>query len=120
MESRRNEPTPMGDASRPQQGFSDYPSHTGEDEINCQQFVELVTDYFEDVLSARTRNQVEEHLVMCDWCLTYAEQMQATVTMLNELGSEPAGAGPAAAEPLAAEPSPAVLAVLRERQERSP
>jgi predicted anti-sigma-YlaC factor YlaD len=47
--------------------------------------VELVTDYFEDALPARTLSHVEEHLVMCDWCVTYLEQMQATVDSLQTL-----------------------------------
>ena len=55
------------------------------DEVTCQQFVELVTDYFEGALEPRTMSQVEEHLVMCDWCVTYVEQMQATIASLGEL-----------------------------------
>jgi anti-sigma factor RsiW len=54
-------------------------------EVTCRQFVELVTDYFEGNLPPRTLGQVEEHLVMCDWCATYAEQMQATVDSLRSL-----------------------------------
>jgi predicted anti-sigma-YlaC factor YlaD len=55
------------------------------DEVTCQQFVELVTDYFEDTLPPRKLSQVEEHLVMCDWCITYVEQMQSTVELLQTL-----------------------------------
>jgi anti-sigma factor RsiW len=55
------------------------------DEVTCQQFVELVTDYFEGALPSRTLSQVEEHLVLCDWCVTYVEQMQATVDSLRRL-----------------------------------
>ena len=56
------------------------------EEVTCQQFVELVTDYFEGALPARTLSKVEEHLVMCDWCVAYVEQMQATVDSLRKLG----------------------------------
>jgi predicted anti-sigma-YlaC factor YlaD len=55
------------------------------DEVTCQQFVDLVTDYFEGALAPRTLSQVEEHLVMCDWCVAYVEQMQATVDSLGKL-----------------------------------
>ena len=55
------------------------------DEVTCQQFVELITDYFEGTLPTRTLGHVEEHLVMCDWCLTYLEQMQATIASLGAL-----------------------------------
>ena len=59
------------------------------DEVTCQQFVELVTDYFEGALEPHTLSQVEEHLVMCDWCVTYVEQVQATVDALATLPPEP-------------------------------
>jgi predicted anti-sigma-YlaC factor YlaD len=74
------------------------------DEITCQQFVELVTDYFEGALGPRTRGQVEEHLVMCDWCVTYADQMESTVLALHELKDREA-----------ADPSDALLTALRAR-----
>jgi predicted anti-sigma-YlaC factor YlaD len=75
------------------------------DEVTCQQFVELVTDYFEGALPPRTLTQVEEHLVMCDWCVTYVEQMQATVEALRTLR-----------ERSSAEPPDSVLEALRARK----
>jgi predicted anti-sigma-YlaC factor YlaD len=74
------------------------------DEVTCQQFVELVTDYFEGALEARTLSQVEEHLVMCDWCVTYVEQMRATIASLGELKEEQWP-----------EPADSVLAAVRAR-----
>ena len=67
--------------------------------------MELVTDYFEGELQGRTLSQVEEHLVMCDWCVTYVEQMRATIGLLGELG-----------EPRPPEPSDSMLSVLRARR----
>ena len=55
------------------------------DEVTCQQFVELVTDYFEGALAPRMLSHVEEHLVMCDWCVAYVAQMQTTVDSLANL-----------------------------------
>ena len=75
------------------------------DEVTCQQFVELVTEYFEGALKPRTLNRVEEHLVMCDWCATYVEQMQATIASLRELDEE-----------RSPEPPDALLAALRARR----
>lgn len=74
------------------------------DEVTCQQFVELITDYFEGALGRATLSRVEEHLVMCDWCVAYADQMEATVAALAELDDDEA-----------AEPSDALLAALRGR-----
>jgi predicted anti-sigma-YlaC factor YlaD len=90
----------------PQDGHSAEEFTVTSDEVNCRQFVELVTDYFEGALDARTLNQVEEHLVMCDWCVTYAEQIQATVDALGQL-----------TEPMPLEPPDAVLAQLRARRD---
>jgi predicted anti-sigma-YlaC factor YlaD len=49
------------------------------------EFVELVTDYLEGALDASSLDLVEEHLVMCDWCATYLDQMQATLDCLQSL-----------------------------------
>jgi anti-sigma factor RsiW len=81
------------------------PSHNGHwagnsvtaDEVTCQQFVELVTGYFEGALAERTLGQVEEHLVLCDWCATYAEQMRSTIAALRELRHSASPDPPAAA-----------------------
>jgi predicted anti-sigma-YlaC factor YlaD len=78
---------------------------TAPEEVTCQQFVELVTDYFEGALATRTLNRVEEHLVLCDWCATYAQQMGQTTATLHELKDE-----------LSAHPSEAVLRALRARK----
>jgi predicted anti-sigma-YlaC factor YlaD len=75
------------------------------DEVTCEQFVELVTDYFEGALPPRTLGHVEEHLVMCDWCRAYAGQMRATVDSLRALNEQ------ASREP----PGP-VLAALRAKK----
>jgi predicted anti-sigma-YlaC factor YlaD len=77
------------------------------DEVTCQQFVDLVTDYFEGALEPRTLSQVEEHLVMCDWCVTYVEQMQTTIASLQALG-----------EQSAPEPPDSLLAALRAKRGR--
>jgi predicted anti-sigma-YlaC factor YlaD len=77
------------------------------DEVNCRQFVELVTDYFEGGLAASTLSRVEEHLVMCDWCVDYLDQYETTVSLLGELRADMSPG----------EPPRALLAALRERRE---
>ena len=78
-------------------------------EVTCRQFVELVTDYFEGTLDVRTSDQVEEHLVMCDWCVAYVEQMRTTTAALRQLS-----------DPVPPEPPDTVLAALRARRNASP
>jgi predicted anti-sigma-YlaC factor YlaD len=59
------------------------------DEITCKHLVELVTPYLENALDEPTHDLVEEHLVMCDWCVDYVEQIHATVGVLANLPPEP-------------------------------
>ena len=78
----------MNDSFPRQDGDLPGEFSAADQEVTCQEFVELITDYFEGELAPRTLSQVEEHLVMCDWCVTYAEQMRDTVALLGTL-SEP-------------------------------
>jgi anti-sigma factor RsiW len=91
----------VNDPGPPSVGHLTSGSTVPRDEVTCRQFVELITDYFEASLSSRTLSQVEEHLVMCDWCVTYVEQMEATIEALHELR-----------EPTAPEPAASVLGAL--------
>ena len=95
----------MHNSGPPHNGHSASAFDLPVDEVTCQQFVELVTEYFEGALEPRTLSQVEEHLVMCDWCVTYVEQMQATIAALRELNDEHAP-----------EPPDSVLEALRARK----
>lgn len=58
------------------------------DEVTCVEFVELVTDYLERALPERRVDLIEEHLVMCDWCKTYLDQIEATVEALPDAAIE--------------------------------
>ena len=75
------------------------------DEVTCQQFVELLTDYLEGALPPHTLGHVEEHLVICDPCVTYLEQMQTTIVSLQDLKKE-----------TSPEPPDSVLMALRARK----
>jgi len=56
--------------------------------LSCQEFVELVTDYFEDALDEDTRARFEEHRELCPGCETYLDQIRDTVARLGELPVE--------------------------------
>jgi predicted anti-sigma-YlaC factor YlaD len=47
-------------------------------EIICHQFVELVTEFLDEALPPEDVELVEEHLVMCDWCRDYLDQVETT------------------------------------------
>lgn len=56
--------------------------------ITCQEFVEMVTDYLENVLLPDTRKRFEEHAESCPGCETYLEQIQQTIVMMRRIGEE--------------------------------
>ena len=59
------------------------------DELTCQEVVELVTEYLENTLLPETRKRLEEHVDNCPGCTTYIEQVQLTINMLHQLAEEP-------------------------------
>jgi len=50
--------------------------------------VELVTDYRERALDSRTTAMVDEHLRVCDGCVSYLEQMDLTRAALASLAED--------------------------------
>ena len=55
------------------------------DELTCQELVELVTDYLEGALSVRDRERFEAHLLDCDECPIYLEQIRVTIRTVGTL-----------------------------------
>ena len=58
------------------------------EELTCAELVELVTDYLEDGLDTRDRERFEEHLMFCDGCDNYFEQIRRTVAVSGRLREE--------------------------------
>lgn len=54
-------------------------------EIDCNELVEIVTDFLEGALDADTHRRVTEHLGLCDGCGAYVEQMRETVRLAGTL-----------------------------------
>ena len=57
-------------------------------DLNCQELVELVTDYLEGSLSATQRVRFEEHLAKCSGCQNYLAQMRQTIKLAGKLSEE--------------------------------
>jgi anti-sigma factor (TIGR02949 family) len=47
------------------------------DEMVCQELVEVVTDYLEEAMPPRDRARFESHLPECPFCTRYVDQMRA-------------------------------------------
>jgi anti-sigma factor RsiW len=65
--------------------------------MNCNELVELVTDYLEGRLPAADRRRFEAHLAECESCVTYVEQIRASIAVVGTLREEtlPSGAADA-------------------------
>ena len=57
-------------------------------EISCQELVELVTEYLEDALPPGERARFEAHIVPCDGCRNYLEQINTTIELTGQLTPE--------------------------------
>lgn len=58
------------------------------DVMNCQEFVELVTDYLEGALSPADQARFEAHLDYCDPCIVYIEEMRLAIRALGRLTTD--------------------------------
>jgi anti-sigma factor RsiW len=57
-------------------------------DLNCQELVELVTDYLEGSLSAQERARFDAHLAKCTGCRNYLAQMRQTIKLTGKLSEE--------------------------------
>ncbi len=56
--------------------------------MDCNELVEVITDYIEGTLSQTDRMRFDTHLRECPYCVTYVEQMRATLSALGEIPVE--------------------------------
>ena len=59
-----------------------------DDDLPCQELVELVTDYLEGRLSAPEQQRFDMHLAGCRGCRTYLEQMRQTIRAARAVSEE--------------------------------
>ncbi len=57
-------------------------------EMDCQDLVELVTDYLEGALKDDERASVEAHLASCAGCTAYLEQVRTTIRLTGMLAED--------------------------------
>jgi len=59
-----------------------------DDELTCQEFVELVTDYLEGALPSAERLRFESHMDDCPYCAAYLDQMRQTIQLVGQLSEQ--------------------------------
>jgi predicted anti-sigma-YlaC factor YlaD len=60
-------------------------TNVNQNQLNCREVVELVTDYLEQALVPEMQAQFEEHIAECPGCDTYLAQVRQTIMMLRKL-----------------------------------
>jgi predicted anti-sigma-YlaC factor YlaD len=63
-------------------------SPTNVEHVTCREFVDVLTDYLEDVLEACERAEIERHIVICRGCSNYVEQMRSTIHLLGRIAAD--------------------------------
>ena len=63
-----------------------------DNEMACQELVEMVTSYLERALTESDRLRFEEHLATCPDCITYVKQIRQMTKMLGFFPDWPAAA----------------------------
>jgi anti-sigma factor RsiW len=58
------------------------------EDLPCNDFVELATDYLEGSLTVEQRLVVERHLAFCAPCVDYLDQMRAVIDATGRLREE--------------------------------
>lgn len=53
--------------------------------LNCNEMVEIVTDYLEGSMSEADRARFEAHLSTCEGCTNYLHQMRKTIRLTGRL-----------------------------------
>jgi predicted anti-sigma-YlaC factor YlaD len=56
--------------------------------LTCSKFVELVTEYLDEVMDEQARIDFEEHLALCPGCETYLEQFREVIRQSGRLQAE--------------------------------
>ena len=59
-----------------------------EDDLACQELVEIITVYLEGALSDLERERFEAHLEVCEGCRRYLDQMRTTIRVVGTLTEE--------------------------------
>lgn len=57
-------------------------------DLDCNEFVELITAFLDHSLDPETERRVVDHLALCDGCQLYFDQYQQTIRALSELPPE--------------------------------
>ncbi len=58
------------------------------DDVTCQELVEIVSDYLEGALPEADRERFDAHLEVCEGCRRYLDQMRTTIRVVGTLSED--------------------------------
>lgn len=58
------------------------------DEMRCREVVDVLSDYLEGALPAERRAALEQHLLTCENCVNYLNQMRTSIALTGKLQEE--------------------------------
>jgi anti-sigma factor RsiW len=56
--------------------------------LNCDELVQLVTDYLEHALGDAEQRRFEKHLAECEGCRAYVDQIRVTIRLTGRLAAD--------------------------------
>ena len=59
-----------------------------DDDLACQELVEIINEYLDGALPPDERERLEAHLEICEGCRRYLDQMRTTIRVLGTLTVE--------------------------------
>jgi anti-sigma factor RsiW len=65
--------------------MNDQPHLDGRGDLQCVEFVELITAYLDDALPDELRGQIDAHLETCEGCPIAIEQLRTVVELTGLL-----------------------------------
>jgi len=58
------------------------------EDLPCAEAVTMVTEYLDGTLATEERAVLERHLVICEFCATYVDQLRETIRLAGTLREE--------------------------------
>lgn len=58
------------------------------DDVRCREVVDVLSDYFEGALPVEQRALLEQHLLFCEGCSNYVDQMRTSIRLTGRLQEE--------------------------------
>ncbi len=58
------------------------------DDVKCREVVDVLTDYLEGAMPPEQRAALEQHLLTCEGCTNYVEQLRMSIALTGRLQEE--------------------------------